>query len=760
MNRIELTSLNDYFKDIGSRSQKGYLFCRINNYSKEVESFIARFYDTARKNGVIIEGKIANPTEQNLGYMAEVIGQDFSLDESFLRNKLTKWLPRMNSYQNEQVAKALYNCLDALKSQGKNDNMLKNAYYKFMCWLYYKFERIVSRLGDEQLPKILYEGEISNYELLMLDVLASAGSDVLLLQYAGDNNYKKLDPDDSISQAVVVQNPQAFPNNFSLKTVREELKNQANLQQLYITPAEYRSCTNAWTSGKGFEDILKPVAERGNPNGFFYNAFFKIVGVEDKTTYQSELFRFKSSLDAGGREAIIFNTPVVAPTPAEISAINRQNPQNYMQAVSMLAANLKGICSDKLYKIVHNAFVDLMLELSKQEGMNVNKFVTKGVWLICLIRRYKQYMLVSDFNKMPCIIYLNNPNSNDRLFLKFVSMLPCDVLILCPDKSEPCDFDDPSMLRVEYEESLSLDEFPTRDVQIQVGTAAFHAERELDNIMYEDTGMYRNYQYQKMKTVNLRTTFEEISILWKEGLKFRQGFEIVDDTVNVPVIFAKVSGVKNGDSNEYWKNVKALMGEDTLVITKTPFLADNNSNPLINLATASFRNGKLNRDKIKNSNLYQYGFLKDATQELIFDKIESVVNSRLIKGTFENGMEFHIIASLLCLKNGLLRSIQGFDFTKKNPKVICINTTEKIISLEDSILYAFLNQIGFDIVFFVPTGYNCIEKYFNNIPIEEHQIGDYKYDMIIPNFNNVQGGEKSWFNKISNNINKLFGKGQ
>ncbi len=760
MNRIELTSLNDYFKDIGGRPQKGYLFCRINNYSKEVESFIVRFYDTARKNGVIIEGKIGNPTEQNLSYMAEIIGQDFSLDETFLRNKLTKWLPRMNSYQNEQVSKAMYNCLNSLKIQGKNDNMLKNAYYKFMCWLYYKFERIVGNLGNENLPKILYEGEISNYELLMLDILASAGSDVLLLQYSGDTAYKKLDPNDERSKAVVVQNPQAFPNGFSLKTVREEIKNNANLQQLYITPAEYRSCTNAWTSGKGLEDILKPIAQRGNPNGFFYNAFFKITGVEDKTTYQSELFRFKSSLDASGREALIFNTAIVAPTPAEISAINRQNPQNYMQAIAMLAPNLKGICSDKLYKIVHNAFVDLMLALSKQEGMNVNKFVTKAVCIICLIKRYRQYMLVSDFNKMPCLIYLNNPTTNDKLFLKFVSMLPCDVLILCPDKTKLNDFDDEMLLRVEYEESLEISEFPTRDVQIQVGTAAFHAEQELDNIMYEDTGMYRNYQYQKMKTVNLRTTFEEISILWKEGLKFRQGFEIIEDTVNVPVIFAKVSGVKNGDSSEYWKTIKALMGEDTLVITKVPFLPDNNQNQLINLATASFRNGKLNRDKIKNSNLYQYGFLKDTTQELIFDKIEAVVNSKLIKGTFENGMEFHIIASLLSLKNGLLRSIQGFDFTKKNPKVICINTTEKIISLEDSILYAFLNQIGFDIVFFVPTGYNCIEKHFNNIPIEEHQIGDYKYDMIIPNFNNVQGGEKNWFNKLSNNINKLFGKGQ
>ena len=31
--------------------------------------------------------------------------------------------------------------------------MLKNAYIKFMCWLYYKFERIVNLLGENSRPE-------------------------------------------------------------------------------------------------------------------------------------------------------------------------------------------------------------------------------------------------------------------------------------------------------------------------------------------------------------------------------------------------------------------------------------------------------------------------------------------------------------------------------------------------------------------------------------------------------------------------------
>ena len=64
-----------------------------------------------------------------------------------------------------------------------------------------------------------------------------------------------------------------------------------------------------------------------------------------------------------------------------------------------------------------------------------------------------------------------------------------------------------------------------------------------------------------------------------------------------------------------------------------------------------------------------------------------------------------MIAQILDLPKEILRLIQKFDFTKKNPKLIYINTGETMISLQDSILVTFLNLAGFDILFFVPTGY-------------------------------------------------------
>lgn len=62
---------------------------------------------------------------------------------------------------------------------------------------------------------------------------------------------------------------------------------------------------------------------------------------------------------------------------------------------------------------------------------------------------------------------------------------------------------------------------------------------------------------------------------------------------------------------------------------------------------------------------------------------------------------------------------------------------------------AFLNLAGFDIVFFVPTGYQCVERYFNSIGMEEHQIGEYVYDLRIPDFDTISNKTRqSWRERL------------
>jgi hypothetical protein len=167
-------------------------------------------------------------------------------------------------------------------------------------------------------------------------------------------------------------------------------------------------------------------------------------------------------------------------------------------------------------------------------------------------------------------------------------------------------------------------------------------------------------------------------------------------------------------------------------------------------AAEFYKNGRLLRDRIKNHPQYPYGILREDMQEFMLDKLEILISQRRIVGIGQNGTEYTVIAQVLNLPREIVRMIQKFDFTKKNPKLIYINTGENAISLEDTILTAFLNLIGFDIVFFVPTGYQSVEKHFAQNLMEEHQIGEYKYDLQVPDLSALplKNTRRTWRDKL------------
>ena len=735
----KIQELDDFFKGLDCRKEKGVYFYRINGYNEEVARFIRKYYEAARLKGVILEGKIPNPDEGNLSYYQEIMGTGFQMSMGFFLTSLKKWLPRMRDAQRGQVAAAIYDALDSLRRAGKNENMLKNAYIKFMCWLYYRFERIVNALGENEVPKILYEGNISNYELMLVSILSNAGCDAVLLQYQGDQGYRKIDTALALSEELLLPGMQAFPETFNLRWVREQIQEEKNAERLYGRKPEALNCTNAWVTGAGMEDVEKPAAVRGDRPEFYYNCFFRISGVEDKLTYLNEWYQFYLRMKNEGRKIVITEQTISQPGMDEIAGIHRKNYQRQDQMLMDLSANIKYSANIELQRIMTKAFLDIMLDEAKLPGMNLNRLTNKAVYLLCWLKRYQAKLFVNW--KMPeigCFIHMGGcKNENEALFLRFLARLPVDVLILNPNQNVPCCLKDSLLYEIHYPESLSAERFPQENTDIQIGTTAYHAERELDTLMYQDSGMYRNQQYQKAGTVNLKTMYEEIPLLWKEELKYRPNFSTVNDTVNIPVLFAKVSGVRDRQVQRYWSDIKALVTEDTFVIKAAPFLHSMDENPMRAHATEFFRNGKVQKTKIKAHRDYAYGVLREEIQEHMLDKLQLLIDKKLIKGTFENGTEYTIVATVLNLPRELVRLIQKFDFTKRNPKLIYLNTGEKVISLEDTILTAFLSLVGFDVVFFVPTGYQSVEKYFNRKLMDEHQIGDYMYDLQGPDFDRI-----------------------
>ena len=438
-------------------------------------------------------------------------------------------------------------------------------------------------------------------------------------------------------------------------------------------------------------------------------------------------------------------------TPDEISGIRRSNYQNLEQMLAELVMNITAPSDAKLQPLVKKVFADLISEEYAKDSGNLNRLTGRAVYLLCLLKRFAEPLFHGwHMPEVAAFFYLGGcRNENEALFLRFLARLPVDVVVFRPDLSRACCLEDQWLYEVKAEESLSLTVYPEEGVALQAGTAAYHAERDLDAMMYQNTGIYRNRQYAKANAVSLRTMYEEIAILWDEELKYRPNFATTDATVAMPVIFAKVSGVKDGDLPAYWNGIRTLMTPYTKKILSVPHLTSTSANPMKAHAVEFLRNGRLQKEKIRGHMAYPYGVLREDTQEYLLEKLQLLIDQRIIRGTFENGTEYTIVSTVLNLETDILRMIQKFDFTKKNPKLVYVITGETFLSLEDTITVAFLHLIGFDILFFVPTGYQCVERYFNQNIMEEHQLGEYMYDLSVPNLDGRPAVKKvSWRDKI------------
>ena len=751
LGRIE--KLHDYFSACSRRREQAVFFYRVAGYSGEVAAFLTQYDQAARTNGVVIEGRIPNPDPKQLDYLAEMMGSDFQLDAGFLTQKLTRWLPRLTGAQREAVVTAMTATLQDLQAHGKNENMLRNAYIKYMCWLYYKFERILGRLGGDELPKILYDGTVSSYELQLLVILARAGADIVLLERAGDAGYLRCDPTSQYAQLYQAPGLTPFPADFSLRQLREQGRQQAERQKLYGAPAGIAPCTNAWMKTPDVKEILTAVRARGDDPKLFYNAFVVQYGVEDKLLFPSDMVAFYQQLKREGRKVCLENGRLPPPTPEEIAAVRRRNHQTAEQLAADLAANLQYPNNQQLQTLMRQAFLDVVLEEDKAVGGNLNRLLNKAVYLVAWMKRY-QKDLFQNWQAPEVGVFLlfgACSGDNEALFLRLLAKLPVDVLVLLPDLNAPCVLKDPALLDLHKEHSLPMTDFPVEPSQMRVRTAAYQAEREMDSILYQNTGLYRAKQHQKAEAVTLQTMYEEIGLLWDQELKYRPGFAAEGDTVTVPVLLEKICGIKDGPILPYWLEIKKLVSPETTLVTKLPWQTGLEANPMKPYATQFLRQGRLQREKIKQHKDYPYGILRPEIQDYLLDKLQVLLDEKLIAGTYQNGTEYTIVSTILGLPKDLLRRIQNFDFTKKNPKLIIISTTEETLSLEDSILVAFLNLVGFDILFFVPTGYQSIEKYFQKPFANEHQLGPYRYDLQVPDFRTLHEGGKS-------SIRKLFGR--
>lgn len=681
-------------------------------------------YAAAQKSGLFLEGRIPMASTTEIAAAANYTAADFSNEKSVCAG-LKSWISSQRlPYAAEELAPIL---MEAIEQCGNNG---KNTYYVILSWL-------IKYLSVKP-ASFMYIGTGSLREFYFMYMLSLAGVKITYVSYGMDKDFDK------------------FPHKEAVRTVGGSLHEiiQLDFASIDLSKAAQISAMRAseqqvdgrverlsTTAAGIFEDFMTDRRTRVIKNGGVFTEdgvipvyFAALIGYDDEAVYNNMLLKFKEGFAGSKKQLIFIEKPLENPTPEEIKqlgSITRSSTANMIDELALLI-KLNGdptrtaLAQTELSKLLNKLFNGNQTVIYNYGS----KFVT---WLYRCTQARKYAVQYED---IPVILYYGAISQVELYFLNFMSKCGFDVIYITPDKRlTELAIDknlDTRMQIFELPQSKESGNYPDKPVKMKMATVAYSAERELDTMLYGgDAGIFRDFQFPNSQTVTLRTTLEEIGILWKQEARFRQGFSTSGNLVTLPNIFAKISGVKDGNISAYWDEIRSRLTPETILRIKSS--NQQTANYDLSVYRSFYRNGKIDSERLKASSLNRYSYLPDRIQDMLFFKLQETADSGFIRLPDED-MLCAVMHFGLNLDKEFMKLIQGFDFTRQIPKLIWIDTVEQTFTAEECIQLVLCSLIGFDILIYTPTGYKNLETFVSPDAFEEHTMNEFVYNQEVPRF--------------------------
>lgn len=703
-----------------------------------IEQFVA-----AQKNGLFFKEKLPLATTDEISAAAEYTASSFE-NAVDIKRGLDMFLHKTNipcdsAKLAEVMARAVAEC-------GANK---KNTYFVMLCWL-------IKYLGARP-NTVLYIGSAALRELYFLYMLAAAGVKITLVSYGLDTDFNKFQYKDEIT---VKGGRNTAPIQIDFSKI--DLSKEAKLAEMRAEGERVGGLVKRLdTSAAGiFEDILKDRKSRVIGNGGVYTEDGEIpvysaalIGFDEETVYTNMLVKFKEGFAGLKKQLIFIEKPLDNPNAEEVRALGTVPRTSTSEMIDALAMQITLGGDVTRTALARKTLTELLNELNTGNQTVVLNYGNKLITWLYRCTQARKYAV--RYEDIPVILYYGDISQSEMYFLNFMSRCGFDTVYISPNKKNSALVIDKNiggrMQIFELPQSKESGSYPNKAIKMKVATVAYSAERDLDTMLYGgDTGIYRSFQFPNSQSVTLKTTFEEISILWKQEARFRTGFTTAGNLVSVPNIFAKISGVENGNLNNYWEDVRQKLTPDTFLIIKAKN-PENEPAEDLSVYRQFYRNGQYDFERFKASTLNKFSYLPDRIQDLLFYKLQEVVSSGFLKLEGDELM-CSVLNHGMNLTKSFMQMIQRFDFTRTIPKLIYIDAIEDTFQLWECIQLVLCNLIGFDILIYTPTGYKNLETYVSSDAFEEHIMNQFLYDVEVPKFK-IPSEEKS-----GGFFGKLFGK--
>lgn len=702
-------------------------FIRIVGYdnSDSFRSKIITKFAAVQKSGLFFDNKLPLASTAEISQAASYAAANLD-DERAVKAGIDSFFAQKKlSGDTEQLAHLM---LEAMNSCGANK---KNTYFVILCWL--------MKYAPAKPAEVLYINKATKRELYLLYMLNILGAAITYVSLGEDAEFDAFPYKNKVQ---LITGAQTAPIQIDFANIDLSRERQlADMRQAAESIAGRVQRADTTAAGI-FEDMMVTHKQRVIKRGGVFTDNCEIpvymaalIGYDEEAVYTNMLVKFKEGFASSKKQLIFIGKNLNNPTAEEVKLLGTVPRRSTEEMIDGLALLIKLPGDPVRTALAQKALKDVLMGIA---ATNQTVALNYGNKLITWLYRCTQARKYSvQYEDIPLILYYGYISQSELFFLHFMSRSGFDVIYITPNKTmlqlTAEKNTDGRMQIFELPKSKDSGEYPDKPIKMKMATVAYSAERELDEMMYNgDAGIFRDFQFPNSQSITLKTTYEEIDILWKHEAKFRSGFSVSGNLVCVPNIFAKISGVKDGNLNAYWDDVRAKLTPDTVLYVKTAG-AQQQGELDLSAYRSFYRNGKIDTERLKGSMLNKYSYLPDRIQDLILFKLQETVDSGYLKLQGDDLM-CAVMHFGLNLDKEMLKIIQRFDFTKQIPKLIFIDPVEETFTLQECIMAVLCSIIGFDVLIYTPTGYKNIETFVKPEAFEEHTMNEFLYNVEVPKF--------------------------
>lgn len=631
-------------------------------------------------------------------------------------------------------------------------------------------------------PKIIYWGSPKTHEIYFLILMSLIGCDVLVLNTSFNDRFDQVDKQNEFSLLIKKAKELpigAFPTKESIALPKsappKPEKTERNQQKIQgdILLNDHIIVVKLKKSETIFEEIFVPLTKRsgyvGEPFPILPTYFVRYIGVPGSSDdWEAEYYNSLYNLDNAFKTSgfyLKFLDGIPAPSATESDLIPQRligypYRDRFEILEQLLQTNILPQTYDQLLNnTVRKTFVDSVnLFAEKSSNINTSIVLNFSLKLVTWLNRYLPKLLTRsnrnkkfsvgglDYEHNPKILFYGTIKPHEIYLLNAFHKIGSDVLFVHPDEEGDKEFqyfDKDNLLThlIRNNHNLPLASFPEAELLIRKSTIAYNASKEIEEVIYsEEVGLFKPWQFESYSTqpITLKTTFDELKILWREPAKLRPEFKVQSKKVYVPNLFAKINGVSE-NLDAYWQDLKAFSSApNTRLIEDVPFAKISyTKQELYQTDYLLNEQGLFDEIKVMKSQHYKFGYLKGHLQHFLIVKINELLSSGMFLATVDEKFKLKIMMTILTMDDSLIKLIEVFDYPQEIPKVIVYDNEKETFTENDAILLAYFNLIGLDVVIFTPTNYKTIEQQIKPSLLDVHQLPLVKYDLVLPSLNSI-----------------------